>query len=402
VTRRALRVLAIAIAVLGVTRFGYAHDRSASYSDWRIDGGDARVVVRLDALELTHFPWAQADDLGEKLADSLSDDIRLSAAGQPCAVDDVPRRLESTAAEVIVAWRVHCDRTDALAIDDDWLFDLSPQHLHFATVSRDGGLPVERVLSVNDRTWRLPLASSAAANAASEGTSVAGYVALGIEHIASGYDHLAFLVALLLVAGSLGEVAGIVTGFTVAHSITLGLAALDVLRPDRAPIEALIGLSIALVAAENLWLPDRRSTSPPWIVGGALALLAAGAVAGIGRVPALTLAGLALFAFCYFRLLASVRAPERLRWAIAFLFGLLHGFGFAAALVDAQLPAGRLLRALFGFNIGVEAGQLVVVALFWPLLRLVRTRAEAPLVLELGSIAVLALGVFWFVVRAYS
>jgi len=378
-----------------------AHDRSVSYSQWRIDGGEARVVVRVAELELTRFPWARGEEMTARLAESLPDELRLSAEGAPCILADVPRRLEAEPGAVVVEWRVRCPAAGALAIEDDWLFDLAPRHLHFATVVRDGAEPVERVLTENERRWRIPAATSGKSQAA-EGTSLTAYFRLGVEHIATGYDHLAFLLALLLVAASLGEVAGIVTGFTVAHSITLGIAALGVLRPERAPIEALIGLSIALVAAENLWLADRRSVAPPWIVGGVLATLAIAAVAGAGRVPALTFAGLALFAVCYFELLSRAAAPHRFRWAVAFLFGLLHGFGFAAALVDAHLSSERLLRALFGFNLGVEAGQLVVVAALWPLLRAIRSQERGATILELGSVSVLALGVFWFVVRGYG
>src|SRR5262249_30719114 len=153
--------------------------------------------------------------------------------------------------------------------------------------------------------------------------------------------HLAFLLALLLVEASLWEVAKVVTGFTVGHSITLALAILGVLRPETSAIEALIGLSIALVAGENLWLLAGRPGGVPWAIGGVLLALAAGAAIGVGGVPALTLAGLALFTLCYFHLLERVSYPARLRWAVAFLFGLIHGFGFAGVLIEAHLPPAR-------------------------------------------------------------
>src|SRR5206468_225286 len=139
--------------------------------------------------------------------------------------------------------------------------DVAPSHLHFARVTRDGESGPERVLSAGERVWRLD-------DAGALGSSVASYVVLGIEHIATGYDHLAFLAALLLIAGSLGEVARIVTGFTAAHSLTLALAVLGWVRPERAPIEALIGLSIALVATENVWLAGARGRVLPAVVAG--------------------------------------------------------------------------------------------------------------------------------------
>jgi hypothetical protein len=259
------------------------------------------------------------------------------------------------------------------------------------------------VLSDTERLWPLDRPASDRSQESS-GSSFARYVALGVEHIWTGYDHMAFLLALLLIGSSLGEVAKIVTGFTVAHSITLALAVLGYVRPERAPIEALIGMSIALVAAENVWLVGGRSRAVPWCIAGVLACLAAAATGGYGHVPGMTLGGLALFAWCYFELLERVARPALLRWAIAFVFGLIHGFGFAAVLMEADLSAERLVHALFGFNVGVEIGQLAVVGLIWPVLRLAARSdvARRWWVIEAGSVAVLALGVFWFVTRAYG
>src|SRR5262249_28050291 len=153
-----------------------------------------------------------------------------------------------------------------------------------------------------------------------------------------GADHLAFLLALLLLGGSLGQLARVVTGFTLAHSLTLALAVLGVVRPERAPIEALIGLSITLVAVENGWWTGGRGRLLPSAVAAVLGLLAVAALAGHGRVPALTLAGLGLFSVCYFGLLERAEDARSLRFAVAFLFGLVHGFGFAAVLTEASLP----------------------------------------------------------------
>src|SRR5262249_38837983 len=143
-----------------------------------------------------------------------------------------------------------------------------------------------------------------------------------------------------------------------------------------------------------------RSRAMPAAVTAALALAAAAAAAGAGRVPAVALGGLALFAGCYFALLERVRRPVGLRWGGAFLFGLVHGFGVAGVLADAHLDADRLVRALLGFNGGVELGQLAAVALVWPVLHAAVRRRLA--LVEIGSAAVGGLGVFWFVSRAYG
>jgi len=121
--------------------------------------------------------------------------------------------------------------------------------------------------------------------------------------------------------------------------------------------------------------------------------------------PALTLAGLALFATCYFGLLARVARPAPLRAGVAFLFGLVHGFGFAGVLLAAELPSERLAAALFGFNAGIELGQVAAVLALWPLLLLAARRRDGRLqrdVIDYGSATILAVGVFWFVTRSYG
>jgi hydrogenase/urease accessory protein HupE len=141
------------------------------------------------------------------------------------------------------------------------------------------------------------------------------YVAHGVEHILFGFDHLLFVLALILLVPNLGTLVATITAFTVAHSITLALAVLDVVRVPAPPVEAAIALSILLLATEIARADARR--------------------------PSLT---------------------SRWPWVVAFAFGLLHGFGFAGALRSVGLPEGDVPLALFGFNVGVELGQLAFVA----------------------------------------
>lgn len=150
------------------------------------------------------------------------------------------------------------------------------------------------------------------------------YGALGVEHILTGFDHLLFVIALLFLVGFGRRLLWTITAFTGAHSLTLGLSALGWITLRRPPVEASIALSIVLVAAEALH--SRETLSRRW--------------------PAL----------------------------VAFLFGLVHGLGFAGALEEIGLPQNHLLVALLTFNLGVEAGQLLVVAAAWGLYLLVRNR----------------------------
>jgi hypothetical protein len=236
--------------------------------------------------------------------------------------------------------------------------------------------------------------------AAPAATRFRDYLALGVEHIATGFDHLLFLLALLLVGASVLEVATIVTGFTLAHSVSLALGVLGVVTPRPAAIEALIGLSIAVVALENFALtggPAIRRRVMALLVAG-IGLAALGARSGRVAVPAVALVGVGLFACCYLGLLERAERPARMRWFVAFVFGLIHGFGFAGLLTEIGLPPGRLAATLLGFNLGVEAGQLVVVATAWPLLYLaLRGGPERrAVVVQLGSTPVLVAGLYRF------
>ncbi len=400
--RRGLAILLLTAALLAPALAG-AHGRSISYSSWQLSGDGAWITVRIPRLELTRLqldpvadPTARAS-VGQLLADS----IRLEGDGIPCPPTAEPLARGAPEGWVVYAWRVRCPSPGALVLSSSLLLDVAPSHLHFARVSDPGSEGVlERVLSEAEPSWALrPAAAESAV-----GTSFTAYLALGVEHILSGWDHLAFLLALLLLATTAREVVALVTAFTVAHSVTLGLAVLGVLRPEATAVEALIGFSIALVAAENGWLLGGRGRAVPVLLTLGLLAMAAASWAGLGSVSALTLAGLALFSAAHFGLLRGA-GPSALRAAVAFAFGLVHGFGFAGVLAELELPASRLVPALFGFNLGVELGQLGVVALVWPGLlllgRIAQGRWRRP-VAEVGSAAVCGLGVFWFVFRTFG
>ena len=404
---RAHAPIAIAIAAtLLVGSAADAHTRSTSYSSWEISGREARVKFRITQLELTRLPWGivAAPALQPELAAYLADALRLTVDGETCPVAGPVRALTSPPDRALLEWRIVCPREGALSIESELMLAVAPSHLHFARLRSEGHGITERVLSNTERRWQLTLAGDAA-DESPLGSSVAAYVVVGVEHIATGADHLVFLLGLLLLATRVREVVTIVTGFTIAHSLTLALAALGRLQPEAAAVEALIGLSIALVAAENGWLLGGRGSVIPRAVVAILLGTAALAWAGVGAVPALTLFGLALFSACYFALLDATDRPARLRAAIAFCFGLVHGFGFAGVLTEVELPQGRLLPALLGFNVGVELGQLAIVAVAWPLLRgLARIANGVPhrLAVEVGTAGVCALGVFWWIERAYA
>ncbi len=301
-----------------------------------------------------------------------------------------PRRLPAGKGWVRFEWSVACSLTASRRLRSDLLFDVVPSHLHFARM--DGS---EYLLSEGRREVMGETSPASTPGAAA-------YFELGVAHILGGMDHLVFLLTLLALAVRLRQVALAVTGFTVGHSVTLALAATGIAAPDAAVIEALIGLTIAWVAAENVWLAQERRGR--LIPAGVVTATGVAAIAAIftGHIGPRVLFGATLSVACYFALLGRARDPHRARWMVAALFGLIHGFAFASVLGEHELPAGELAGPLLSFNLGVEAGQLGVVAVAWPLWAGLQRVAPRTLLVRAGSTAAVGLGVFWFVSRTYG
>ena len=180
-------------------------------------------------------------------------------------------------------------------------------------------------------------------------SQIGEFTKLGIEHIFLGFDHIMFLFALSVIGGRFGNLVKIVTAFTVAHSLTLILAALEILKLPPRLIESGIALSIAYVAAENFFI-----------------------------------------------------AQSNHRWILTFIFGLVHGFGFANVLRDLGLPTTGLVPSLLAFNAGVEIGQLCIVAVFFPItLWIARQKFQRQVVFAFSSV-ILLFGLAWFVERAFG
>jgi hypothetical protein len=385
------RVRPYFLLLLAFAGSAQAHNRGASYSDWHIDGAQATVEARVPQLELTRLQLhPEQPDYAPRVAALLVDALQLWSSMGPCIARDATARA-GTDGWVVARWSLACPDAADLSIHSTLLQAVAPSHLHFARAVVGGAPARERVLTFADAAF--PLAGSA-----DLGGSLQRYVGLGVDHILSGWDHLAFVLALILLATGLREVALVVTGFTLAHSLTLAAAVLGWADVREDAVEALIGFSIALVAAENLWLRAGRERWLPILAAAALAALAA---LGATRLPPVLLVGLALFTACYLALARDAARPLRLRVAIAFVFGLVHGFGFATALAELRLPDERLAIGLLGFNAGVELGQLLVVAAVWPLLKLLERRPALRVWSgDLASAGVCALGTFWFVSRA--
>ena len=375
------------IGILCAPAAAHAHARSVSYSTWTLDGDRARVRLSLSRLDASAIDAAAAGSLL----------VLTSAAGACRTVPGSPTRAlaPGDATRALFRWTVRCPSTERLRLRSG-LTDVLPGHLHFARVEHAGRESPERVLGGGVEELEVFDEPSSAG-------TFGRHAAIGVEHILRGWDHLLFLLVLLVATRRWKDAVPIVTGFTLGHSASLAVAALGLARPDTGTVEALVALSIVLVAVENVWLAEGRDrlALPAGAAGGLLAFAALLAIGG--RAGALALLGMALFAASHFGLLRRAQRPERGRWAVASLFGLVHGFAFAGVLDEAGLTRAELPLALLGFNAGVELGQLAVVACVWPALawwrrRARRAEAPDPLVSWASGLAACA-GTFAFVTR---
>jgi hydrogenase/urease accessory protein HupE len=180
-------------------------------------------------------------------------------------------------------------------------------------------------------------------------TTLRQFVPLGVEHILTGYDHIAFLLAIIVIELSIGQILKIITAFTVAHSITLLLSALQIVRVNPAMVESVIALSICYVALENIF-----------------------------------------------------KKKADYRWLITFGFGLIHGFGFASALRELIMGKSNLLLSVLSFNIGVEMGQLMLLCALLPILYLLKKQIGYRIVTVSTSAGVFVMGFAWLIERVFN
>jgi len=285
-------------------------------------------------------------DLRE-LAAAVARHVAIEADGAACSAVPAETRPPSAgraSVEVVVLYACAAPiRT--LAIRDGLDALLGVDHHTIADIQWPGGAR-QVVFEKGQRQASIAVSGSPTPEPKAPDTFVS-YLGMGVEHIIGGIDHLLFLLALLALSTSFWQTVKIVTAFTVAHSITLSLATLGLVDVPSSIVEPLIAASIVWVAVENLVAPG-----------------------GAGR-----------------------------RWLIAGLFGLVHGLGFASALLELDLTRATLVRALVGFNLGVELGQLAFVAVVMPPLVWASRPGRLPRLPQILSVIVAVVGAVWLVER---
>ncbi len=378
-----------------------AHTLSESHSNWRIDGRIVHLTFTLPNAEARRLAQpGEAMPAETAVGAYLARHVQVRSDGADCPQQQAPEILSATAGMHRFEFVFQCPADRNFELGSSAFFELVPSHTNYAQVQTGDGGFVEQLITREQPVLNLSQVSGSELQSAGFLT----YVRLGIEHIFTGVDHQAFLVGLILLSRRLRDLLFVITGFTVGHSLTLALAFTGVLRPHGEYIDALIGLTIALVGSE---IVARHCDRPGIIAAGLaclLALMAAVSMAGAGGMPPLLLAGAALAASSYLMISGRLHDTVRLRVAVTVVFGLIHGFGFAAGLLEMRLPAANLAELLFGFNLGVEIGQITLVLAVLGLGALVvRAGLAVPrrMVADIAAMLLMAVGLFWFVSRSY-
>jgi HupE / UreJ protein len=357
---RALFMRPAVLVALVLTLLGggaRAHQGGVSYA--AITVHDTEVEI---ALEVAYQDWLPIVDLDADHDGVLGADearaqlarlgavaraqVRVMADGTPCPATpidiDVGQRLDTAFTVLHLSYRCPL-RIEELTVTCVLLAHEHPGHRTLTTVAGDRFPLRQHVFGPGSETLVVtrgrPLAGRVEA--------IAQFVRLGVAHIFTGYDHILFLLGLLLVASGLGDLLKIVTSFTIAHTLTLVLATLGYVRLDMRLSESLIALSIVYVAIENL-----------------------------------------------------VATQHPFRWMLTFGFGLVHGFGFSNVLAQMAIPRDVLGWSLASFNVGVELGQVVIVSLAYPLVAWSRQHAWNARAVRVASVAIGLMGLYWFVERA--
>jgi hydrogenase/urease accessory protein HupE len=350
-----LKVLLLIIGISSLwPHHASAHNNSYGYMDIRPESEAVRIDLTLNYMEL-----GNAIDLPVNLeAAPTTAELEQALSGSQDALQDylasglTVYRDEIACAPQLIGTKVStiedspmahfqllypCDGQFTRIHYDLFVQDINRSHLNFANITGEQG-EQEFTFSIAEQDLTIGEHSWLR-----QGWN---FILLGMEHIFTGYDHILFVLCLLPAAASIGKLVEVVTAFTLGHSITLGLATLGVVSLPSRLVEAAIALSIIYVAVENL-----------------------------------------------------LKRKAKHRWFVVLLFGLIHGFGFAGILQEMELSRSTLASSLLFFNVGVELGQIIIIALVFPLVVLLRRYRTYPRIVYASSAFVIVMGLFWFMQR---
>ncbi len=393
-----ISLLIFSLLLLALSSELSSHQRSESYSKWVVEeqGNESLISIsfsiRLSNLNRLEGPLT--GDWQKRVSDKITSSFSTNTE---CSFEEKPISVTSKQDDIFrISWALLCS-SELEKINTAIFFNQDPTHSHIARYIYSSDLSIEKLFTSQTRVWNL---KDIKLEKNTVNSSFKEYVLLGMKHISTGYDHLAFLLGLLLLNQGIRRLLLAITGFTLGHSLTLSLAVVDLVRPVGSFVEALIGYSIALLGLE--FLIRRRKDSSVYIYSAAsfLALFLLLYLVFFKGSFTLGLFGLFLFSICYFILVKDDRSIF-FSLIIASIFGLIHGFGFGGFLFEVGFSEDNLLRALFGFNLGVEAGQIMAIILFlssFYVLRKLKIMNQSYSNPILATFLV-SLGTYWFVYR---
>jgi hypothetical protein len=392
------------IALCAVATAAHAHTLSESLSAWRIDGDTVRLQFTVPDLEAKRVTPSGKDlPSSGQLGSYLAERVGATAGGQKCSTTEGPRALAASVGYFRYDFVFKCPSASDIRIHSAAFYDLVKTHTNFARIEDSSGRFFEQILTLDHQ--QIAVAADAAGGGL-ENASLLTYIGMGIMHIFTGIDHMSFMLGLVLISRRVRDLLFVVTGFTLGHSLTLALAVTGVLRPEAQYIDALVALTIALIGAENIGDGTHRPLPVAIGLGAILFLMALGRYLDLGvTLPTLLLVGGGIFSVSYLMLTGQMRDAGRVRLLVTLVFGLIHGFGFAANLLEMRLPTNRLAELLVGFNLGVEIGQVTVVlgaiSIAWLLVR-ARLAISRPLFTDIAAAFLVGEGLCWFVERSVT
>ena len=382
----------------------HGHTLSESLSAWRIDGDTIRLQFTVPDLEAKRITSSGKDlPSSGQLGSYLAERVGATAGGQKCSTTEGPRALAASVGYFRYDFVFKCPTANDVRIHSAAFYDLVKTHTNFARIEDSGGRFFEQILTIDHQEIAVV---ADAVGGGLEDASLLTYIGMGIMHIFTGIDHMSFMLGLVLISRRVRDLLFVVTGFTLGHSLTLALAVTGILRPEAQYIDALVALTIALIGAENIGDGTHRPLPVAIGLGAILFLMALGRYFDLGvTLPALLLVGGGIFSASYLMLTGQMRDAGRVRLLVTLVFGLIHGFGFAANLLEMKLPANRLAELLVGFNLGVEIGQVTVVlgalSIAWLLVR-ARLAMPRPLFTDIAAAFLVGEGLCWFVERSVT
>ena len=379
----------------------FAHTRSVSYSSWLMTNDEIVMTFSAPAREVTKLKEYKTlyPDLSASLNKHLLDSIILNPEGSLVK----SKSLITEQGTIAIEQTYKIKANSLLTIEMNAFYEVSSNHTHYATHKTTNGKNRSIILNQNNRSFEV-IPTSQNLKDESFQAVLLGYINLGFTHILSGFDHLVFLLVLLLLCRSLKELIFTATGFTIGHSITLFLAASNLLIPNTKIIESLIGLTIVIAAIEAIRLPIIELKK--------LRMLSVCLFVSIFLISfftsyinnSLLIIGMGLLTISYLRLIEDENASSKYRPLLATIFGIIHGFGFANILNEIGIIKANFLLALLGFNLGVELGQILVLSVLWYIYVHVKKNMKNIHFAEIRSLLssiLLAIGLYWFITRSF-